>query len=172
MVFFISDPHLGHKNIAKFRSFVDSTEDNTAQFVDQWKKTIKKDHCVVYLLGDVAFSYETLDLLKDLKGRKILIKGNHDDYVTTKAQTEVFEEVYGLLKYKKTWLSHAPIHPAEMRGCIGNVHGHVHNATIMKSKMFRGDCVDKRYFNACVDAVYPKYDSWFATLDQVKEYFK
>jgi calcineurin-like phosphoesterase family protein len=147
-------------------------EDNTAQFLDQWKKTIRNDRCVVYLLGDVAFSYETLDLLKDLKGRKILVKGNHDDYVTTKAQAEIFEDIHGIIKYKKMWLSHAPIHPAEMRGRIGNVHGHVHNATIMRRNLFGYTVPDPQYFNACVDVVYPKYDSWFATLDQVKEYFK
>jgi len=160
-VYFISDPHLGHRNIAKFRSFVSSTEDNTAQFLDQWERHVHKRD-VVYLLGDVAFDLESLDLLRGLRGRKILIKGNHDDMVPTSAQAEVFEEIHGMLKYKSMWLTHCPIHPVEMRERRGNVHGHVHEKTIP----------DERYVNACVDAVFPDTGSWFLPLDEVKRRLK
>lgn len=169
----MSDPHVGHRNIARYRPFVDSCEDNTAQFLDQWKKTIRKEKDIVYVLGDAAFTYEALDLYKGLRGRKILVKGNHDDMVSTKAQAEVFEQIYGMLKYKAFWLTHCPIHPAELRGKRGNVHGHVHEKSITKRwGLMGGRIPDKRYFNACVDAVFPKYDSWFVTLDQVRDFFK
>lgn len=174
MVYFISDPHIGHRNIARYRPFVDSCEDNTAQFLDQWKKTIRKEKDIVYILGDAAFDYGSLQLFKDLRGRKILIKGNHDDYVKTEHQTEVFEEIYGMLKYKSFWLTHCPIHPEEMRNRRGNIHGHVHLETIMKKQngpfSFK-PAIDKRYFNTCVDVVFPQYGSWFVTLDQIREYF-
>ena len=161
-VYFISDPHLGHKNIAGFRSFVSSCKDNTGQFLEHWRKTINKRD-IVYMLGDVAFDKESLDLVGSLYGRKILIKGNHDDLVTTKQQAEVFEEIHGMVRYKKMWLTHCPIHPAEMRRCHINLHGHVHDATIP----------DDRYVNCCVDAIYPEYGSWFVSLDQIREkYFK
>lgn len=171
MVYLMSDPHLGHRNIGKFRSFVEDSDDNTAQFLDQWKKTVRKEKDIVYILGDVAFNRESLRLLKGLRGRKILIKGNHDDLVPTSLQAEVFEQIYGMLKYKGFWLTHCPIHPDELRKQRGNCHGHVHSQNIKKGwGSWKKD--DPRYFNVCVDNIFPKYDSWFVTLDQVREYFK
>ena len=127
--FFVGDPHLGHKNIAKFRPWVQSMEDNTAIFCDFWQKTIRKND-IVFVMGDAAFCDESLDVYKNLRGRKILIAGNHDDYVSTQKQTEAFDEIHGMLSYKKMWLTHCPIHPHEMRGRIANVHGHVHSKSI------------------------------------------
>ena len=51
---------------------------------------------------------------------------------------EVFDEVHSLVKYKGTWLSHAPIHQDELRGCV-NIHGHTHYHVID----------DERYINVC-----------------------
>ena len=91
-VFFTSDPHLGHRSIAKYRPFVRDTQHNSQLFVQDWLKHIGKND-VVYMLGDVAFDDESLKLVGTLPGRKILIKGNHDNFVSTKAQAEVFEEM-------------------------------------------------------------------------------
>jgi len=169
-VFFTSDPHLGHKAIAKYRPFVRNTEHNTELFVDDWNKTIGKND-MVYMLGDVAFDNESLKLIGSLRGRKILVKGNHDDYVLTRAQTDVFEEIHGMISYKKAWLTHCPIHPHELRGRKVNVHGHVHNKSIMRKKNIFWQEEDPRYVNACVDVVYPKYGTMFLSLDQIKERF-
>jgi len=159
-VYFTSDPHLGHKNIAKFRDYVKDSEDNTRIFLEDYEKLISKND-VVYFLGDVAFDEESLDHLRHLKGRKILIKGNHDDFVPTGLQTQVFEEIYGILKYKSFWLTHCPIHPAEMRGRRGNIHGHVHSETLP----------DDRYLNVCCDNLRPYNGSSLISLDQVRNIF-
>jgi calcineurin-like phosphoesterase family protein len=173
-VYFIGDPHLGHRNIAQFRSFVPSTEVNTQMILDEWKSRITKND-LVFVMGDAAFDDFHLELLGELRGRKILIKGNHDDLASFSLQTRVFEEIHGMLRYKKCWLTHCPIHPDEMRRCVLNVHGHVHNQTVRLpqtklQKFFRRPRVeDPRYINTCVDYVYPRYGSVFMTLDQVKE---
>lgn len=57
-----------------------------------------------------------------------------------------FNKVCGFEKYKKSWLSHAPIHPAELRGKI-NIHGHVHDATITDEN----GLPDLRYFNVSLE---------------------
>lgn len=169
-VYFIGDPHLGHKNIAKFRPWISSTYHNTALFKSQWESTITKRD-VVYMMGDVAFDYASLDLIGNLPGRKILIKGNHDDFVLTSRQCDVFEEIHGMLKYKGMWLVHAPIHPDEIRGRKGVVHGHVHMASIKRRTWYGAKVLDKRYFNTCVDVLYPQSGSMFASLEQIKNYF-
>ena len=169
-VYMIGDPHLGHKNIAKFRPFVTSSEDNSRLIKDDWTRRIGKND-VIYVLGDAAFDQDGLDLLGNLKGRKILVKGNHDDLVSTAAQSKVFEEIHGMLKYKGLWLTHCPIHPNEMRKRKGNVHGHVHLQSIKKRNLFGRKVLDKRYLNVCVDVIYPKYGSVLISLDQIRNYF-
>ena len=52
----------------------------------------------------------------------------------------------GLEKYKGAWLSHAPIHPAELRGKI-NIHGHVHYANVLDET----GKLDNRYFNVSLE---------------------
>lgn len=154
-VYFCSDLHFGHKNIQKFRQFVLSQNHNEQFICNAWKnKVTKRDN--VYVLGDVAFTMEAIDLFKDLPGRKFLIRGNHD-LCDTAAYLKVFTEVYGLLKYKEFWLSHAPIHPDELRGRV-NLHGHVHYASIP----------DSRYFNCCVENLIGTFQSPLVELDQLR----
>jgi calcineurin-like phosphoesterase family protein len=174
-VFFIGDPHLGHRNIAKFRPFVTDCQDNTDKIVRDWKARVNK-RGIVYIMGDAAFTDEALDVISWLPGKKILIKGNHDDMVTTLAQTNVFAEIYGMLKYKGMWLTHSPMHPDELRG-KPNVHGHVHSKSIMRRNWYGRKVLDRRYLNTCVDVVYPgqitgkRYYSSLLSLDEVKTYF-
>jgi len=166
MVYFTSDPHLGHRAICKYRPYFSSPEENTKFFVDFWKQKIKKQD-VVYILGDVAFDVEHLMLLKPLRGRKILIKGNHDDYIPTKYHVEIFEEIYGMLSYKGMWLTHCPIHPSEMRKRKANIHGHVHDKTVQKS-WGAWKRPDPKYINVCIDELYRLYGKPMLTLDEIR----
>ena len=167
-VYFTTDPHLGHKNIAGFRPFVKDMQHNTDLFVADWKKIVNK-RGIVYVFGDAAFTDEALDIFSWLPGRKILIKGNHDDMITTRAQLNVFEEIHGMLKYKGFWLSHPPIHPQELRGKI-NIHGHVHYKSVKKKTWYGKEVDDTRYFNLCPDVIFPKYGKWILSLEEVRKY--
>ena len=147
------------------RPWVKDVAANTAHIHKLWDQTIKKSD-IVYVMGDAAFTDDELIALGNLRGRKILIKGNHDDMTSTALQTSVFEEIHGIIKYKAMWLSHAPIHPAELRG-KKNAHGHVHEHSV---RTWYGT-LDKRYYNTCVDVVYPKTGNIFVNLETVKSYF-
>ena len=76
--------------------------------------------------------------------------GNHDtdsgerqDILRMLIMLYKINKVGSLYKYKnKFWLSHAPIHPQELRG-LKNVHGHCHNNSID----------DNRYINVSCEAV-------------------
>lgn len=141
-VYFLGDLHLDHKAICKYRTDFESVEQHNKVIKELYhKKVTKRDK--VFFMGDVAFSDEALEDLKNWKGLKFLIVGNHDlDFHKMKDLCEVFEDVYGLLKYKEFWLSHAPIHPDELRGKV-NIHGHVHSKSIP-------DC---RYFNTSIEVI-------------------
>jgi len=122
-VFFIADTHFGHKGIIKYRPF--ATEGaHTAHIMDKWREVVDDDD-LVYVLGDACFTQEGLLCMASLPGRKILVRGNHDNSFTTDELLSVFTDVEGFKRKYKFWLSHAPIHESESRGCI-NIHGHTH----------------------------------------------
>ena len=139
-VYLTSDLHLGHKNIAKFRN-LQSEEENYEMLKENWHKIITKRD-TVFLLGDVCFTEERLKDFSSWRAeQKILILGNHDtEKVSMETIVETYDKVFSLLKYKEFWLSHAPIHPDELRGRV-NIHGHTHYHNIS----------DNRYVNICVE---------------------
>lgn len=163
----ISDLHLGHKRILEYSGEYrggTTPEEHDEWIIAQWNSVVHKGD-LVYVLGDVAMDAESLKLVKRLKGMKNLVRGNHD-ILSTQAYLEHFNSVFGLHHYRGLfWMSHAPIHPAELRGRF-NLHGHVHQNSIMRRGDV-GDTPDERYINACVemsygvpqdlDALYEKY---------------
>jgi len=152
-VYFISDLHLGHTNILKFSGALrdgDTVEEHDQILITKWNSTVRKRD-LVYVLGDVCM-HKSLDILGELQGRKVLIRGNHDTH-STEEYLKYFEEVYGIVKYKRFWLSHAPVHPDELRGCK-NIHGHVHSSSIKIVQEHNGFSYpeyDKRYINVCCE---------------------
>jgi len=157
-IWFCSDLHIDHKSIAKYREFVTSPQHNTEIIVEDWKSKVAKcDH--VYCLGDVSFTTAGLDLIGTLPGFKRLIRGNHDACQLNQ-YVKVFHDVCGILSYKGMWLSHAPIHPDELRG-KHNVHGHVHYASLS----------DDRYFNCCVENIQALGKGVLISLEDIREVF-
>lgn len=154
--FFISDLHFEHKRILhfgnqpgriQFRSG-DCYLENMHNIITSWNKNVGKRD-IVWVLGDTAFGQVGFEALFELNGIKKLVRGNHDDNFTTQQWLEVFTTVESLVKYKGYWLSHAPIHPNELRG-RKNIHGHVHSNSIRNS--YTGE-YDERYINVCCEAI-------------------
>ena len=79
-IFFISDLHIGHKNVIKFdnRPFVDVEEMHT-ELIKRWNSVVG-DNDIVYFLGDLSFSRDELTtwFIYSLKGKINFILGNHD----------------------------------------------------------------------------------------------
>lgn len=168
-IWFCSDLHFGHKNIQRFREGVESEEDNRLQIVRDWNRLVKKKDDV-YVLGDAAFTMDTVRVFGELPGyRKFLVRGNHD-CLDTSVYLKYFTQVYGLLKYKEFWLSHAPIHPDELRGKV-NLHGHVHYESIRKPFNPAHDVkqeLDPRYFNCCVENVLALKGQRLISLEEIR----
>lgn len=158
-VYFMSDPHLGHNNVIRFRPQFKSIEEHDDYIEQQYKSTVtKRDK--VYMLGDIAFTKEALQRIKSWAGYKVCILGNHDcerNGVTLQDYLEVFDEIHGFIKYKEFWLSHCPIHPAELRG-KNSISGHVHSNTLD----------DPRYLNVSMENI----DYKPIELQQIRKIFK
>lgn len=80
MTFFTSDPHYWHTNIIRMcdRPFA-SVEEMNAALIENWNAVVS-DSDTVFVLGDFGFCGATRlgPILDQLRGKKILIKGNHD----------------------------------------------------------------------------------------------
>ena len=80
MIYYISDTHFGHKRVINFdqRPFL-NTEEMESILIANWNNKVTNQD-TVYILGDFCFGKEPewLRLLNQLKGKKVLIKGNHD----------------------------------------------------------------------------------------------
>lgn len=139
-VFFTSDQHFGHTNIIKYcnRPFSDINQMDAA-LISNWNQKISSDD-LCYVLGDFAFAGlgRIYDILEQLNGTKILIRGNHDKHRNNKYVEAGFSHVLHREvltvpvadKSKVLWLSHFPIGDERRQTCkFYNIalHGHRHS---------------------------------------------
>ena len=79
-IFFTSDTHFGHSKIIDYckRPF-SSIEEHDKTLIQNWNNTVGQDDTVFHL-GDFAYgnSQFVSNIIKQLNGNIILIKGNHD----------------------------------------------------------------------------------------------
>ena len=160
--FVISDHHFGHQNSwekfkladgSPLRPFTSNDEMNQTM-IDRHNAKVK-EHDTVYFLGDVVINRKHLHLVKQLNGRKILIRGNHDIFRDDDYREVGFEQIHGVRVFvDKFILSHIPLHPDCVSGRFRvNVHGHLHSNRVMKSYDFNDNppVIDPRYISACVE---------------------
>lgn len=135
MIYFTADLHFYHEKIIKStnRPFRNADEMNKV-LVRKWneKVTFEDD---IYILGDFTMKGAELAaaILSALKGRKHLIRGNHDQFVDNRELAEtmfISVQDYAELIYANTMfvLCHYPF--AEWNGYAkGSIclHGHQHN---------------------------------------------
>lgn len=157
--YFASDPHFGHKNICKYRTMFSTPEEHDEAMLDSILTPIGKND-TLWLLGDNCFNVESLHYIqkiKDYVGKLRIIMGNHD--IDAKYFVGIADTINGFISYKNYWISHAPIHPQEMRNRKGNIFGHLHTDTVD----------DPRYL--CVSM--EQLDNWIPRdFNNIKEIFE
>lgn len=149
MKYYISDLHLFHEKAIKYdhRPF-DCIQEMHEVIMKNWNDRVTNGD-IVYVLGDISLRGKNDDLIAfvaRLKGRKVLIKGNHDDLSDYRYQ-QLFSEIcdykeiqdsvgkkkYGLI------LSHYPIFSWKDMG-RGKIllYGHTHSS---KEDKFYQSCL-------------------------------
>lgn len=147
MRWFISDTHFQHTNIIEYcnRPFKD-TYHMDLEISRRWNEVVSNDD-EVYFVGDVIMGFfETgKKIVQGLKGKKILIMGNHDR--SKKSMLECgFDQVYSSLSLdmndgRKALLRHKPIPHSLIKPHDLQIHGHHHKGPIVRGKRV----------NVCVD---------------------
>ena len=157
-VMFISDLHLGHENMVavgpkwgahRLGVPLSSIDEHDEILITRIAEACTK-RTLLYIGGDVAYRCDVskLEMLNRIPCKKILIKGNHDVFPLS-AYLPYFEEVHGIYKKYGMWITHAPVHPDELRNSK-NIHGHVHDASMKTAEGWP----DTRYINMCVEATH------------------
>jgi len=130
--FILSDTHFQHKKIIEACNRPNNCDE---KIIKQWKYYIKDSDIVIHL-GDVYFGNKTnlIEIMSQLPGTKILVKGNHDRlsnnaYIEAGFSAVVHSLIYELNVFKEksyVILSHKPT-PLKMGKNWYNIHGHFHN---------------------------------------------
>ena len=152
MIYFTSDLHFGHKNAITFtnRPFAD-VEEMDQKLIENWNKKVHAND-EVYILGDLTMKgpQYAQDILSQLKGRKYLVRGNHDNFVDGRDfETWRFEWIkdYYRMNYmnNRIILCHYPFAEWDCarHGSL-HLHGHIHsspeyNLAQREAGMFRYD---------------------------------
>lgn len=160
--FFYSDPHFGHEKVIEMenRPF-NSVHHMQEELVKRWNNTVSKGD-TVYVLGDIALymnKEQVEKVITRLKGKKILILGNHDRSKSVNWWLGVgFHTVveHPILYKWKYLLSHEPLQLPNDH-IIKNIHGHIHSEPPTSPDHF------------CVSV--ERIDYRPINLDKIKKYF-
>jgi calcineurin-like phosphoesterase family protein len=174
--FFTSDTHFFHKELLKDRDFAPRDFPNIeamhATMIKNWNERIT-DRDMVYHLGDIALNFvrpekaahqQVLDLLNQLNGHLVFIKGNHDsqslfkfldanNYLVQGKPKFQFHSVGTIIKlnHRQLIMSHYPIMLGIVKQVI-NLHGHIHHYSVnIKENINVGvDTPEKDYLDTVV----------------------
>jgi calcineurin-like phosphoesterase family protein len=137
-IFFTSDLHIGHANVIKFsnRPFKD-VDDMHESFIKRFNAVLT-DHTVLYVLGDVGMcgSDVMTKVIRQIKGTKVLVLGNHDKKSNAMYNVGFDVVLYNATLYianERVTLSHCPLYgvyredTGGMRGSDGTENWHGEN---------------------------------------------
>jgi len=140
MIYYTSDLHFGHANVIKHcnRPFA-SVDEMDARLIENWNSRVHAND-TVYILGDMFFRNKrpAKDYLRELKGHKHLLLGNHDiGWLKTVEPGLWFESVERLHTISDhnhlVTMCHYPMMTWRGAGREGYmVFGHIHNNTNMR----------------------------------------
>lgn len=180
--FYIADWHYGHANCIFFdnRPFK-SMEHMNAELVRRWNEAVAPGD-IVYILGDMFWckTTEAIEVIKQLNGQKILIKGNHDR-VRDAEFAKCFVKICDYLEVEDgedgmdhIVLSHYPI-PCFKNHFYGWKHfyGHVHTSFEENMMQHNRYLMEELYTRPCkmynVGAMMPYMDYTPHTMEEILE---
>jgi len=150
-VYFIGDTHFGHKNVCNFRTQFSTVEDHDQFIIDQIMTTVSKRD-TLWLMGDLFFTRESIKYFHQMndKFNVRVVLGNHE---TDSAERRMIlvdiinsgVQVHAVTSFRDCLLSHAPIHPDQMRGKSLNIHGHMHDKVLDDKLYFNVSCENIEY---------------------------
>jgi calcineurin-like phosphoesterase family protein len=163
-----SDHHLGHKNILNFlrrdkvtkiRGQFKDIDHHDRVIVDNHNSVVD-DNDRVYFLGDLAMSKAHLPKFNEFKGKKLLMKGNHDE--EDLKHYSMFENVCGSRDRnydgRKFIMTHIPLHTDCVERFDVNFHGHLHSNVINDPRYLCVSLEHTGYFPITIEEALDRVD--------------
>lgn len=167
-VYFTSDPHFEHEKLCQGLRNMSSKESDKL-IIDNWNSTItKRDR--VYIVGDVSMENPKViaRIMPKLKGDIVIIGGNHCTLPCCREYMKLGIPVMGVLQYHGFLCTHIPVHPTQLYGFKGNIHGHVHLSGIIKDLgVYDPPQLEGPYYNVNVEF----HDYKPVLFEDIKQYF-
>lgn len=134
----VADTHFGHQLMTQLRPWP-TIEEHDEALIHNWNSMVGETDRV-YVLGDVAMNRRHLSTIGRCKGKKVLVKGNHDIF-KLKDYLPYFDDIRAYVVKPKIGviMSHIPIHPDSMSRWKLNIHGHLHNYTVRRNTIIESD---------------------------------
>lgn len=130
-----------------------SLDDFNERLLTNWNYFITDDDTVL-VVGDIGYyCAKTIEILKSLKGHKILVKGNHDEaWGNHLYDCGVFEGVYDSLRFDNMFVEHIPDETVLHSSYYIHGHHHVYDTPGMMSAL-QSYYKDTYRLNCCVDLI-------------------
>ena len=191
MNLYISDTHFGHRNVINFdrRPFADINQMNST-IMALWNDRVRADDDV-WILGDFCYRSERAPewYLRQLKGRKHLIIGNHDQIILESKNAYRYLESIDTMVNCNDYLNkenvqvvlmHYPMAewPYIHRGAY-HLFGHIHNRLddtyyFMKNRerAFNAGCMINNYTPASLREIIENNKQFYETDEKMKKYLE
>lgn len=141
-IFFIADTHFGSDSILNYenRPFSDTNEMDKS-IIRRWNAAVSEED-MVFHLGDFGAEGRESEIIRQLNGNIVLVKGNHDTGTNEYYRKAGFAEVYDYpIIFRDFWiLSHEPLY-VNTNMPYANVFGHVHANPIIRDFSSQHFCV-------------------------------
>lgn len=123
---YIADTHLFDSYSLDWRA-PQTLEEYAEDLIESWNSVVQDNDTVIHV-GDVGnFSKATLEVLHQLKGHKVLVLGNHDQFWHFGESTRgIFEGVYDHIQQPGLFIKHKPTTERELEEGTYYIHGHHH----------------------------------------------
>jgi calcineurin-like phosphoesterase family protein len=186
MIWFTSDTHFCHENIIKYcqRPYASASEMDES-IIEKYNEVVK-DNDIVYHLGDFSMDSYTpeikairepylVEVFKRLKGKKILIIGNHDhsylELYSGLFQTMLpYYEIKNDADRSKIILSHYPFESwnGKNYGWI-HLHGHSHGQALIVKNRYDVGIDTNNFYPISIDDMFIKLKQQNKILNAIKK---
>ncbi len=140
MIYFTADLHFGHESIIELANRPFSTvEEMNETLIENWNRKVRGTD-TVYIMGDLICKCQNPEqILSRLRGKKILLRGNHDNgWLENSVLSEYFQQVELMIEQSlnshMVTMCHYPMlewrgsrKPLECKRLGYLIHGHIHN---------------------------------------------
>lgn len=168
--YYLADTHFGHGDkILRFRPQFKSAEEHDQYIVDQINAVVNPTDSL-YLAGDVCITEAGYKALYQINCQNMyLVQGNHDGERC--AIPNVFKRVLGSMecRIKKEYgiITHIPVHESCLDRWAFNIHGHLHDESLIDPRYVCVSCEQTNYRPVDIDWILAKLKRKLTCTDLV-----